>query len=75
MSDIVEPPQPNNANLIDALADYFVLRGAQETKAEMIDKLTAMNAAQLKHFADLTLAEVARLDRTAQPERSIRRRR
>ena len=51
--------QTNNTDLIDALADYFVMRGAPETKLEMIGKLAAMSEEQLKYFADLTMKDVA----------------
>jgi hypothetical protein len=53
-------PQPNSADLIDSLADYCTMRGAAETKAEMVEKLTAMSEEQLHLFADLTLADVAK---------------
>lgn len=55
----LEPPQASSADLIDVLADYCQMRGAKETKAEMVEKLTAMSDVQLKQFADLTVAEVA----------------
>lgn len=59
MSTEQPEPQPNSADLIDVLADYCAARGASETKAQMVDELTAMSEEELRVFADLVMAEVA----------------
>jgi hypothetical protein len=69
MSEQLPEPQPDSASLIDALADYHVMRGAAETKAEMVEKLTGMSEEQLRAFADLTMAEVAK--QTEKPKSKI----
>lgn len=50
-------PQPNPADLIDALADYYAAREGVH-KAEAVSVLTAMSPEKLRTFADMTMAEV-----------------
>lgn len=53
-------PQPDTADLIDALADYYVAREGV-LKAEAVSVLTAMSPERLRAFADMTMAEVAEM--------------
>lgn len=64
-------PQQNSADLIDALADYCRMRGAAETKAEMVERLTEMSEAELHLFADLTMAEVAQVQASARKSKIL----
>lgn len=64
MNAEMQDPQLNPADLIDALADYYVAKEGV-LKAEAVSVLTAMSPERLRAFADMTMAEAAEMARAA----------